>query len=156
MLRWNLSILHNFLYFCHHNFRSRSHVDVKISCSLCKIQITVLVCFLCLYQCKITKNWFFFNVFLTFEHFCYLNWGIFLWLSSPFFIFCHNFTLFDKSVRSSLCIKSWNASTSTSDFFSKCALGGEQNFNLTSQVLMLQSFVDSKIRKHGFTDLIFL
>jgi hypothetical protein len=35
-------------------------------------------------------------------------------------------------------------------------LGSEQNFNLTSQVLMLQSFVDSKIRKHGFTDLIFL
>jgi hypothetical protein len=61
VFRWNLAILDKFLNFGYNNFCRSRHIRIEVSRCFRKIQVSIMIGFLGLDQCKVTENSFFFD-----------------------------------------------------------------------------------------------
>lgn len=156
MLRWYLTRLYKLLDLCNYNLCCCCHICVEISGCFCEVQISIFVRFFCFNYCKITEYCLLLNVLLIVEDLCLLYWRKYFRFSSSLLILYDYFSFFDIGICASFGIKCRYSSSSWPDFLSQCSLRCQFNFQISTQILTLQSFVSSKIWDHRSLDLLFL
>ncbi len=116
----------------------------------------VCIAFFGLDDRKVTKYCLLFDVFLIIEDLCFLHWREYFRLSSSLLILYDYFSFFNVGICACFGIKCRNSGSSWPDFLSQCSLRCQFNFQISTQILTLQSFVGSEIWDHRSFDLLFL
>jgi hypothetical protein len=128
LVRIQLTNSNNFFNLCYTNFWSWSHVFVKVSRRFSKLKITFCICSPCSHQRKISCDWFFQQIISVFK------FPYFFWLRCNFNLFSLRLIFYWKSSVLNYCstsswgVKSWYASSTRTNFFSKGTLRGQFQF----------------------------